>query len=94
MQAIIAGLLIELAKYFGPKVVEWFKGLFTKVAPAEGDAETLVKAAYAATPRRKLVKRGVLLWLMPRANALAAGEKLTRADRDELKATSKGIEKE
>lgn len=93
MSAIIASLIAELSKYLIPLLIQWLQGLFTKAAKnvtASGDdgadAEALLDASIAATPKVRVFKRALLRKVRDHAADIATGGRLSKSDRDELAA--------
>lgn len=91
MPAIIAALIAALAPVLIDALKKWLESLFKKVAPSVQmsgddvtDAEDLVDAAIAATPRRRVFKRALLARIREHAGRLATGGKLAAAEKKEL----------
>lgn len=91
MSAIIAALIAALGPVLIGALTKWLESLFKKVAPSlqttgddATDAEDLVDAAIAATPRRRVFKRALLARIREHAGKLATGEKLGAAEKKEL----------
>jgi len=91
MSAIIAALIAALGPVLIEALTKWLESLFNKVAPSvmptgvqEADAEALVDAALAATPRIRVFKRALLSRVREHAGKLVAGGKLTASEKKEL----------
>lgn len=91
MSAIIAALIAALGPVLIGALTKWIESLFKKVAPSvemsgddAADAEALVDAAIAATPRRRVFKRALLGRIREHAGKLATGGKLAAAEKKEL----------
>lgn len=101
MSAIIAALIAALGPVLIQAITKWLESLFKKVGPSvemtgdDGqDAEALVDAALAATPRRRVFKRALLSRVREHAAKLATGSKLTASEKAELTTLAKPASKE
>lgn len=94
MSAVLAAILAAVIPVLAKALVEWLQKLLTKQAAAMtatgdpvADAEALLRAAHAATPRTRPFKRAVLLWMTTHVPAkVATNARLTAAEKKELAA--------
>ena len=91
MSAIIAALIAALGPVLIDALTKWLESLFKKVTPSvqmsgddATDAEALVDAAIAATPRIRVFKRALLSRVREHAGKLATGGKLSASEKKEL----------
>jgi len=95
MSAIIAALLAALGPILAEFLLKWIESLFNKSAKGmdtdqfdtDGEAaEALVQKSHDATPRFRFFKRILLRRIKDHAAGIVAGNKLSKADKAELKA--------
>jgi len=91
----MSAFLLALAEIFGPILLKWLESMFKKAAkklPADATPEQVVEASIETT--RGPFRKALLRALKPHANNLAAGQKLSKAQKNELLALAGQASKE